>query len=80
MAYFVVTSVAGYPAVYSSEADLRTDGMCVLNVGVNDHLYFFVDYDATTDQENGANEQQSCGAAKQTAVAVVKNLLSRQGS
>lgn len=80
MAYFVVTSVDEYPAVYADVADLRTNGSCFLNVGVNDHLYFFVDYERNYTTSSEANAQQSCGAAEQTAAAVIRNLRSRQGS
>lgn len=79
-AYFVVTNVEGYPAVYASEADLRDGGTCVLNVGVNDRLFFFVDYQRNDITSSEANAQQSCGAAEQTAAAVIRNLQSRQGS
>jgi hypothetical protein len=35
-AYFEGTEVAGYPAVYASEADQRSSGFCYLKVGLND--------------------------------------------
>jgi hypothetical protein len=67
--YWQATTVAGYPAVYGSPLhDYRSSGECVLNVGVNDHLEFYVDY---TDPVNTA---RACPAAARAAAAVISNV------
>jgi hypothetical protein len=68
-AYWIPTTIAGYPAVYGDAlADQRADGSCVLNVGVNDHLYFFIGY---SDQDRKA---QACDLATQTAAYVIATI------
>ena len=56
--------------MFASISDGRAQGECVLNVGVNDSLYFFVDYQAegTPDQAN------VCSLAQSAATDVIKNL------
>jgi hypothetical protein len=68
-AYWQPTMVAGYPAVYGDALrDLRSQGNCVLNVGVNDHLTFFIQYD------DPLNAEHSCSLAGQAAADVIANL------
>lgn len=75
IAYWQPTTVAGYPAAFGdSISDGRAQGDCVINVGVNDHLAFFAQYD------NPSNASQSCALAQQAASDVIKNLKSTGGS
>lgn len=75
IAYWQPTTVDGYPAAYGdSISDGRARGVCVLNVGVNDHLYFF------SQLVNPSNAGQSCDLAQQAASAVLKNLQGLGGS
>ncbi|HEX3783338.1 MAG TPA: DUF3558 domain-containing protein [Pseudonocardiaceae bacterium] len=73
-AYFIPTTIDGYPAVYSDTVDLRTSGECTLNVAVNDHLYFLSFYQLNTASDSPANATQSCSLAEQAAADVIKNL------
>jgi hypothetical protein len=67
--YWQPTTVDGYPAAFGDAiSDGRAQGDCVLNVGVNDHLYFGAQYD------NPDNVSQACALAQQAATDVVKNL------
>jgi hypothetical protein len=67
MAYWQPTTVSGYPAVYGDALiDQRSQGDCVLDVGVNDHLYFFVDFN---DPAAGSS---SCPRAERAAADVIK--------
>jgi hypothetical protein len=68
--YWAPTTIDGYPAVYAGigEND-RTNGDCVINVGVNDHLFFIAEYDS-----NHQMGTRSCELAKQSAADVIHNL------
>jgi hypothetical protein len=69
VAYWQPTTVSGYPAVYGDAlGDGRGQGDCVINVGVNDHLYFIASFN------NPANAGQSCALAAQAAADVIRNL------
>lgn len=68
-AYWQPTTVSGYPAVYADElSDGRGQGDCVLNVGVNDHLYFIAGFNNPLDAD------QSCPLVAQAAADVIRNL------
>lgn len=68
-AYWIPTTVSGYPAVYGDAlTDLRSDGNCVLNVGVNDQLTFFIQY------VNPLRPEQGCKSANVAAIDVIANL------
>jgi uncharacterized protein DUF3558 len=66
-AYWEETSVEGYPAVFSSAADLRSRGICSLQVGLNDALV--MDWDAS-----GRPGSAQCDRAKQLAMVAVKTI------
>jgi len=66
-AYFEPTTVDGYPAVYADASDYRPSGQCAINVGANDHLFFFVNI-------HSSNHSQACNLAQQAASDVIKNL------
>lgn len=67
--YWKATTVVGYPAVYGTPLhDHRPIGECVLNVGINDHLEFYVDY---TDPADNA---RACPAAARVAAVVISNV------
>jgi hypothetical protein len=69
IAYWQPTTVAGYPAAYGDViSDGRAQGDCVINVAVNDHLYFDSEF------TNPLNAGQSCALAEQAAADVIKNL------
>ena len=69
IAYWKPTAVSGYPAAYGDAiSDGRAQGDCVINVAVNDHLYFNSQF---TDPSNA---DQSCALAEQAAVDVIRNL------
>lgn len=61
---FEITTVSGYPAVYTE----RDSKECTLNVGTSDKLYFFIDVSRT-----GVADQLS-SVAVQAATDVLKNL------
>lgn len=68
-AYWIPTTIAGYPAVYGDALlDLRPHGDCVLNVGVNNQLTFFIQYD------NSLKPSDGCRFAKVAATDVIANL------
>lgn len=77
--YFEPTTVDGYPAVYESLVDDRQYGFCDISVGVNDSLYFSVQYHAATANRTPANATLSCSMAVHTASAVLRNLKANQG-
>jgi hypothetical protein len=72
-AYFIPTTVSGYPAVEGDSDDTRSTGSCVVNVGVNEQKYFFASADGW------GNGKQACSMAKKTAAAIIKNLQAAQG-
>lgn len=75
LAYWIPTTVQGYPAVEADSADTRSShGSCVINVGVSNQLFFI----ASMDGANGA--EAACSMAKQAAADVIKNLEKAQGS
>jgi len=75
IAYWQPIRVDGYPAAYGDAIqDSRPQGDCVLNVAVNDHLYF------SSSFNNPANPGPSCDMAKQAASDVLKNLKGSGGS
>jgi hypothetical protein len=67
-AYWIPTTVSGYPAVFEDGLDRRSTGSCGIDVGVNDHLFM------TADVESLSPAAQACPLAKQTAALVIKNL------
>lgn len=67
-AYWIPITVSGYPAVFADTvSDSRPHGDCEINVGVNDHLYFFADYQAGPGND-------ACPKARQAAADVIRNL------
>jgi hypothetical protein len=70
--YFQPTTVAGYPAVVASPGNTATaSGECAINVGVNEHAYFFSDF------ISGATppaDLKPCAKARQGAKYVIHNL------
>jgi hypothetical protein len=67
--YWIPTTIAGYPAVFGDElGDLRSDGNCVLNVGVNDHQAFFIGWDDPN------RKTQGCDLAAQMAADVIATI------
>lgn len=65
--YFTPTTVSGYPAVYASIIDSRPQGICQLNVGLNDKLYFF----SLVSSRPGSD---SCTAAMNVAEKVLETI------
>jgi hypothetical protein len=70
MAYWQPMVIDGYPAVAASQYDARPDGSCVVNAGLNDHLYFFAEFMTF----NPAQQSRSCALAAQAAGDVITNL------
>jgi hypothetical protein len=68
--YWQPTTVDTYPAVFADIADLRSQGDCSLDVGVNDQLSFTSKY-TSTRPEIGS---KSCQLAQQAAADVIKNV------
>ncbi len=67
--YWQPTTVADYPAVYGDPlGDVRSHGDCVLNVGINDRLVFFIQY------ERPLEPAQACPLAAKAATYVITNL------
>jgi hypothetical protein len=60
--------VSGYQAVYADQQDRRPRGACDLHVGIADDLVF------TIGDQGYSGARDSCDAAGQVAVAVVKTL------
>ena len=68
-AYWLPTTIDGYPGVFADAVgDFRSRGDCVLNVGVNDQLTFFIQYD------NPLTPTQGCPSAAKAAADVIANL------
>jgi uncharacterized protein DUF3558 len=67
-AYFEVTTVDGYPAVFVDDADLRPRGNCGLVVGVSDTLAIDVLAQGSLDAE------AACARAKRVAAAVIATM------
>ena len=70
MAYWQPMVIDGYPAVAASQYDARPDGSCVVNAGVNDHLYFFAEFMTF----NTTQQPESCALAARAAGDVITNL------
>jgi hypothetical protein len=69
IAYWQPTAVNGYPAAYGDAfSDGRAQGDCVINVAVNDHLYFNAQF------TNPSDAGQSCVLAERAAADVLTNL------
>ncbi|MGQ0842038.1 DUF3558 domain-containing protein [Actinokineospora sp.] len=68
-AYWVETTVEGYPAVYSGLRDDRARGTCEIGVGVSDEVSIFV---ALTD--GPYDKVKSCERVTAVATALVKTL------
>jgi hypothetical protein len=70
--YFQPTTVAGFPAVVASPNGQRTPGGdCAIYVGVNQHRYFFSEF------QSGATppaDLKPCAMARQAAKYVIHNL------
>ncbi|HEX7662378.1 MAG TPA: DUF3558 family protein [Pseudonocardiaceae bacterium] len=67
MAYWIPTTVSGYPAVFADVEDDRSDGRCIINVAVSDSLYFATMYAS-------GSRGMACYLAQQAATDVIKNL------
>jgi hypothetical protein len=67
-AYFIETTVDGYPAVFTEGSDGRATGHCGLIVGISDTLTFDVLESGRLDAEG------ACARAKQVAAAVVTTM------
>lgn len=67
--YFEPTTVSGYPAVYASKDDDRADGVCVLDVGVNEHVELLTDANTAPDIR-----AKACSMAKSAAAAAIETL------
>jgi hypothetical protein len=72
--HWIPMTVVGYPAVETDATFDGYTGSCVIDVGVNDQLFFF------TSMDGADNTNQACSIAKQAAAAVIKNLQAIQGS
>lgn len=66
-AYWIETTVDGYPAVFQDITDNRKDGTCDLTVGISNTLTFR----STTQSRLG---EKSCDQAKQAASLVITTL------
>ena len=68
-AYFIETSVDGYPGVFADGTDGRPSGVCGIVVGVSDTLTFYAQV------SNGKlDADQSCTYAKQVATAAIATI------
>ncbi|MEU0464056.1 DUF3558 domain-containing protein [Amycolatopsis sp. NPDC006131] len=65
--YFVPTSVAGYPGVFSNQADTRPDGRCDLAVGINSQMLL-------TSAVTGDVGKDNCKAASNVADRIVATI------
>ena len=66
--YFVPTTVDGYPAVFSDGADLRSQGQCVIGVGISDKLAF------NASEQGELDADGACERARQVAAAALATL------
>ena len=66
--YFEPTTVDGYPAVYSDGADLRSQGSCVIGVGISDTLAF------NASEQGELDADGACERARQVAAAALATL------
>jgi hypothetical protein len=69
-AYFVPTTVSGYPAVFAATKDERSAGVCTINVGVSDTLMFFVQFVAV----GSGRKAGACATAQAAATDMVQTL------
>ncbi len=68
-AYWISTTLGGYPGVYADPtSDERAAGDCLLNVGVNARLTFFIEYSDPLEPDLG------CQTAATAAADVITNL------
>lgn len=67
-AYFIETTVDGYPAVFADSIDSRADGYCGIVVGVSDSLTFYATESGRLDAEG------ACARAKQVATAAIATI------
>lgn len=67
-AYFIETTVQGYPAVFHDQDDYRDTGFCNISVGISDTLSF------RTAEYGNRDAQESCDRAKEVADAVITTL------
>jgi hypothetical protein len=68
--YYEPTSIAGYPAAYASQADLRSSGTCALWVGVNDQLVVNINSSIL----EGPNVTDPCPVLGTIATAMIEHL------
>jgi hypothetical protein len=69
-AYWIPTTIAGYPGVYGdSLGDQRANGDCVVNVGVSDHLAFFAE---DNDPDNAPQDCRLSGRVAADVIATLK--------
>ncbi|MEU6644936.1 DUF3558 domain-containing protein [Saccharomonospora sp. NPDC046836] len=68
--YFEETEIGGYPAVYTSTLDNRSDGGCGLWVGLNDEVTLLV----LTNLNYGPEVSDPCPVADQVAQATIATL------
>jgi len=72
-AYFVPSSVDGYPAVFASSIDRRGIGECAITVGVADDASFSVEF-SINGAASGGGQVDACAEAQRIAAMVVSNL------
>ncbi|TQJ03810.1 DUF3558 domain-containing protein [Amycolatopsis cihanbeyliensis] len=68
--YFEPTTIGGYPAVYANVIDSRSNGDCVLWVGVTDELAVSV----ITQIARGPNETDPCPVNERVGTAMIEQL------
>ncbi|WP_216212141.1 DUF3558 domain-containing protein [Amycolatopsis aidingensis] len=68
--YFEPTTIGGYPAVYANVIDSRSDGDCVLWLGVTDQLAVSV----ITQIARGPNETDPCPVNERVGEAMIEQL------
>jgi hypothetical protein len=67
-AYFVPTTVKGYPGVFDDIIDSRDDGGCGLAFAVNDHLVLDSEYTGNRETND------PCGKVKKVAAGVIETI------
>ncbi|MGP4015716.1 DUF3558 domain-containing protein [Saccharopolyspora sp. 5N708] len=72
-AYFVPSSVDGYPAIFASSIDRRGGGECEITVGVADDASFSVEF-SVNGAASGGGQVDACPEAQRIAGMVVRNL------
>jgi Protein of unknown function (DUF3558) len=71
-----IDPIEGYPAVLSDEIDLRSRGLCIVDVGISDELALTVQVDLRGGSNAAPNFHNPCGVAETSAANMVSTMKS----